>query len=96
MFRAKEPRPRFLCRAVRQSPFRFSWNYRNPRYYALEEAAGTEDSAVVVISGDAEPLLPPALAERTASLERHSLTASSGVFRYRTLLSIYMPTPRQE
>jgi hypothetical protein len=81
---------------VRQSPFRFSWDYRNPGYYALGEADGTEDSAVVVISGEAKPPLPPGLAERTASLERHSLAASSGVFRYRTLLSIYLPAARQE
>lgn len=79
---------------VLQSPFRFSWRHRNPAYYAGEIAAADEGRALVVISGDADPPLPPSLEKRIGLLEKHSFRKSSGVYRYRTLLSVYLPGSR--
>jgi hypothetical protein len=78
---------------VRKSPFRFSWRYRNPAYYSQDAFIEDGRRAVVVISGASYPALPPELAERVRLYERYSFADSSGVFRFRTLLSVYLPRP---
>lgn len=69
------------------SALRFTWDYKSPGYYA----GGTEDGdAVVIISGDVGEPLPERVASR---LQGHRLvaefTADEGVFRHKTLVSVY-------
>ncbi len=74
--------------AIRISPLRFTWEYRNPAYYSDDGSDGKE--AVVVISNRAGGEFP-----ENAGLQKkgypHSriFRTSEGVFRFRTLVTVY-------
>jgi len=89
----EEPTPEAAL-AARESPLRFTWEYRNPRYYAGARAGGR--AAVVVISDDLDAPLPPDLEARLAGLRlARSFAADEGVFEHRTLVRVYRaPEPR--
>ncbi|HEY6104928.1 MAG TPA: hypothetical protein VIV59_03030, partial [Anaeromyxobacteraceae bacterium] len=84
-------------RRAEASPLRFTWEYRNPGYYAADGALGA--AAVVVVSDDLAGPLPERIEER---LRGHRLArvfaADDGVFRSRPLVSVYRassPRPGQ-
>jgi hypothetical protein len=80
--------PPSKSRRVAQSPLRFTWEYRNPGYYAAP--AGEGKAAVVVISEGIGQPLPPHIEKR---LEGYRLArvfaADEGVFQHRTMVSVY-------
>jgi len=87
---AYEPPPPETSRAAARSPLRFTWEYRNPRYYA---GAGAARPAVVVVVTDvlAAPL-PPDLERRVGALRlARTFAADEGVFEHRTLVRVYRP-----
>jgi hypothetical protein len=73
------------------SALRFTWEYRNPGYYAAD--GGDGDTAIAVITDDLTRTLP---APMEARLRGHRLArvfaADEGVFRARTLVSVYRTT----
>ena len=76
---------------VNKSPLRFTWEYRNPAYYA----AGTDgpgDSAVVVIASDPAQPLPASVGQRLQGyrLSREFIDLEN-VFGYRTIVKVYLP-----
>jgi hypothetical protein len=80
--------------ALGKSSLRFTWEYRNPAYYA----AGTDapgNSAVVVIASDPSQLLPASIGLR---LQGHGLSrefvVSENIFGYRTFVRVYLPAQR--
>jgi hypothetical protein len=80
-------------RDVERSPLRFTWEYRNPAYYAAGEAEA--DAAVVVISGDVGQPLPEQVEDRLKGRRRTRVfAADEGVFRHRTMVEVYR-TPFQ-
>ena len=76
---------------LRQSSLRFTWEYRNPTYYA----AGTDgagESAVVVIACDPAQPLPDSIGQRLQGyrLSREFMIVEN-VFGYRTIVHVYLP-----
>lgn len=78
--------------ATRTSPLRFTWEMSRPSFYSAASApAGAGEAAtVVVLSGEppGEEALPRGLRERAR------FTATSGVFEYRTFVTVYTRDPR--
>ncbi len=72
------------------SPFRFSWRYRNPGYYAAGSGS-TRDPAVALIAGSPASVLPAAVRERTRGYTKRSFHIDDGRFRYRTLVTVFIP-----
>ncbi len=85
-------RPTPLTARTEESPLRFTWEYRNPRYYAAAGAGGT--SAAVVVSDDLARPLPDEVAGRLRGYRlARTFTADEGVFRNKTLVAIYRAAP---
>jgi 4-amino-4-deoxy-L-arabinose transferase-like glycosyltransferase len=83
----EEPAPSSLQSAQR-SPLRFTWEYRNPRYYADAGVAGS--GAVVVISDDTEEPLPAGVEHRVSGLRlARVFSVHEGLFEHRTLVRVY-------
>lgn len=88
----EQPPPR-TSREARESPLRFTWEYRNPAYYEGGGGAG-EGAAVVVVSDDLEAL-PAGVERRLAGLHlARTFDADEGVFGYRTLVRVYREVGR--
>jgi len=69
------------------SPLRFTWEYRNPPYYA---GALRKPSALAVIAGEENPAIPPEIAAKIKKFKRaKSFNASTGVFSYKTFMTVY-------
>ena len=79
------------AQTLAKSSLRFTWEYRNPAYYA----AGTDapvDSAVVVIASDPAQLLPASVGRRLQGYRlSREFVVSENVFGYRTLVQVYLP-----
>lgn len=78
------------------SPLRFTWEYRNPDYYAAEGTGGAV--AVALVADDLAAPLPDGIEDRLRGLRLARVFASDdGVFRNRPLVAVYRPAlPRQE
>jgi 4-amino-4-deoxy-L-arabinose transferase-like glycosyltransferase len=71
------------------SPFRFTWEFRNPPYYESRAPAG---SAVVVIATAPRAPLPPLIREKIAGLrEAARFQRTSVIFRFQTFVTVYLP-----
>ncbi len=82
------PAPETLAE-VATSPLRFTWEYRNPPWYAPDGSDG-DGTVVAVVTGDLDAPLPPGLARRLAGLRlARTFAQDDGVFEYRTLVRIY-------
>lgn len=69
---------------------RFTWEYRNPKYY-IENHVPKNNTAILLISGEAPAALPQHLKQR---MEGYRLSkrfeAFSDPFRYKTIVEIYI------
>ncbi|TAL24965.1 MAG: hypothetical protein EPN94_06250 [Nitrospirae bacterium] len=76
---------------IKKSSLRFTWEYKNPEYYAGDKHS-KETAAVVIISDDAKDVVPENI-KRQLSGHRLSevFNISEGIFRYRTGVRIYQP-----
>ena len=82
--------PRPPEEAVRTSSFRFSWEQSIPSWYRPAGEAPLH-AALVLISGDPDAPPPAAVAERVGTRPPDAVFARDAVFRYRTLVSIWLP-----
>ncbi len=74
---------------LRVSSFRFTWEQALPVWY--RDAAPTPaEAAQVLIAGDPETPLPAELARQVAGLTPDALFVRDAIFRYRTLVSIWL------
>ena len=72
------------------SPFRFSWEYKNPRYYTVTERIGEDGSAVVLIFDGKTDEVPEGLKQRLAGLSKKvSFDKTDNVYEYQTFITIY-------
>ncbi|MEW6408841.1 MAG: glycosyltransferase family 39 protein [Nitrospirota bacterium] len=73
---------------IKKSALRFTWEYKNPKYYTFNN----EDSrkAIVVISSDIEQTLPEYIEQKTKKYP-HSIVfkTTEGVFQYKTIVTVY-------
>lgn len=74
---------------IATSALRFTWEYRNPPYYAADSVSD-RDCAVVVISANRETTLPAAAsAALTDYRETRSYSTTEGLFGNQTFVKIY-------
>ena len=77
-------------RGVDESSLRFTWEYRNPKYYDAG-AGGPKAEAVVVIADDEAQPLPDRIAQRLGAYRlSRQFIASENVFGYRTIVKVYL------
>ncbi len=78
---------------IEKSSLRFTWEYKNPKFYETAEYS-VENSAIVVISGDAASELPVYIKDKIKGrhLDRVFKT-DNRVFRFRTMVRIYRTGP---
>ena len=75
---------------VDESSLRFTWEYRNPKYYAAG-AGGLRAEAVVVIADDDAQSLPDGIAQGLIGYRlSRQFIASENIFGYRTIVKVYL------
>lgn len=73
---------------VRVSSLRFTWQYKNPRYYECGDSR--EGAALAVISGKPEGSLPLHIGQETGGYRASRVFKTcEGVFRFRTFVTVY-------
>ncbi len=76
---------------IRESPLRFTWEYKNPEYYKNSANVNDRNTAVVVISNGKNEL-PDNIKEKLKGLEQKIIfNTTTGIFRYNPVVSVYQP-----
>ncbi len=71
---------------------RFTWEYVHPEYYVPGKNDNNEDPAIVVISNGSLEKLPEKIAEKVAMYRSARVyDASTGIFKYSPVVSVYLP-----
>jgi hypothetical protein len=77
---------------IRESPLRFTWEYKNPEYYIANNKGSKGNVAVVVITNKIDELLPNHIEQKIKGYKKiRVFKTSTGVFRYRPIVIIYQP-----
>jgi hypothetical protein len=70
-------------------PLRFTWDYKNPKYYT-ENHIQNSNIPIVLISGEASTVLPQYLKQRMEGYRlSKKIEAFSDPFQYKTIVEIY-------
>ncbi len=78
-----------LREKIEESALRFTWEYKNPEYY-MNNKKSKEDSAVVVISDDANDPLSDDIKRQIAGYRLSKVFDKfEGIFLYRTIVRVY-------
>jgi hypothetical protein len=88
--RATLPRP--PQQELRVSSFRFTWEQQLPSWYR-DHAPAPADAARVLIAGDPDAASPAELARQVAGRTPDGVFARDAIFRYRTLVSVWLKPP---
>lgn len=83
---------------VRTSGLRFTWEYRNPRYYARPEGPpSARPDPILVISSEPGQRLPEKIRNRVRGLSPlKTFENYEGVFQSRTAVTVYRPASKRE
>ena len=77
---------------IEKSPLRFTWEYKNPAYYADGHKAVDNNAVVVVISNASVKKFPDDIEEKIRGYKNIGVFEnSSGIFRYSPALRIFAP-----
>jgi hypothetical protein len=72
------------------TPFRFSWEYKNPRYYTVTEKVGEDGSAIVLISDGTTDEVPEGLKQKLVGLSKKvSFDKTDNIYEYQAVITIY-------
>jgi len=75
---------------LRESSFRFTWEYKNPAYYTVNNSDSEKAGALVVISGSPEPPFTAYIEERAKKYHNFRMfKVSEGIFQHRTSVRVY-------
>lgn len=75
---------------IQSSPLRFTWEYRNPSYYAIKERPRDDEIAAVMLSGEGGGDLPHPLVQKLRDYhEVMRFNADERVFQHKTFVSVY-------
>ena len=81
------------AQVLNKSSLRFTWEYRNPPYYAAATDA-TAAGAVLVIASDPVQLLPMSVRRRLQAYRlSREFVVQENIFGYRTLVQVYLSAP---
>lgn len=80
---------------MQRSPLRFTWEYDLPKYYQYND--DTTEKIIAVISNSKKQALPENIRERLSghTLDRRFETQEE-IFRYKTIVDIYLPVESQK
>ncbi len=77
---------------IKESPLRFTWEYKNPEYYKNSVHESKKNKAIVVIS-NGEDELPDNIKEELKGFEQTAVfNTSTGIFWYSPVVTIYLPS----
>ncbi len=77
---------------IETSSLRFTWEYKNPAYYARDDDLRNEPGALVVISSEPDETLPAWIANKVKGRRKTAVfKTNEGVFRFRTVVTVYQP-----
>jgi hypothetical protein len=80
---------------IDKSTLRFSWEYAPPDYYRANNEM--KNKIMVIILSDPEQKLPDVIQQRLSGFYRDKrFDSQEGVFRYTTIVDIYLPSEMQE
>ena len=77
---------------ISRSPLRFSWEYRNPRYYSVAQKAGEggSGSAIVLISDGAAEEIPEGMKQKVSGWRKKvSFATTDNIYEYQPVITIY-------
>lgn len=75
---------------VNLSPFRFSWEYKNPSYYLPDATGVVEKKAIMVISGRTRDIVPRSIEEKIKGYPRSKkFSTMCPFYEYQTLVTIF-------
>jgi len=83
--------PRPSAEELRANSFKFTWEQPLPSWYR-DDAPAPSGVAQVLIAGDPDAALPEKLALLVAGRTRDAVFVRDAVFRYRTLVSVWLAT----
>jgi 4-amino-4-deoxy-L-arabinose transferase-like glycosyltransferase len=73
-----------------RSPFRFSWEYKNPRYYEVTEENRLGKRALVLISDGVAPHLPEYIQQKIAEYRNSiSFEQTDFIYEYQSVVTVY-------
>ena len=79
-----------MPKKFRESSFRFTWEYKNPAYYTVNNSDSEKAGALVVISGSPEPPFTAYIEERAKKYHNFRMfKVSEGIFQHRTSVKVY-------
>ncbi|HYA32284.1 MAG TPA: hypothetical protein VED67_05940, partial [Thermodesulfovibrionales bacterium] len=79
---------------AKNSPLRFTWEYKNPSYYS--GGYREENIPVAVISGGPYETLPEDIGERIKGYRlSREFDVYEGIFAYRSMVTVYEPVPQK-
>ena len=77
---------------IKESPLRFTWEYKNPEYYKNSLNVDGKDRAIVVISNGKDEL-PDNIKEKLKGFEQKKVfNTSTGTFLHDPVVTIYLPS----
>jgi 4-amino-4-deoxy-L-arabinose transferase-like glycosyltransferase len=77
---------------IEKSPLRFTWEYKNPKYYRTDNMGSKDGTAVAIILSDINQTLPKHIEQKIKGYRiSKTFKINEGVFRYRTIVTIYQP-----
>ncbi len=78
---------------IKESPLRFTWEYKNPGYYAPSIKDDKKNQVIVVITnGDDD--VPDNIRKKIRGLDKIQIfNTSTGIFRYDPIVTVYQPKP---
>jgi len=76
---------------IEKSPLRFTWEYKNPKYYMDDQKGLLKYPAIVVISNRGEKILPERIKDNLRGYERiKTFETTTDLFRYSPVVTIYV------
>ena len=75
-----------------KSSLRFTWEYKNPRYFAADRDQSRQRTPVAVIFSDRNQIIPARIAEKIAGYRLvGDFMTLDRVFKYKTIIRVYQP-----
>ncbi len=75
---------------IKTESLRFTWEYKNPRYYTMDPMA-KKPSTIVIVAGESNPTIPPYLQRILQGYQMSKkFEMVADPFRYKTIAEIYV------
>lgn len=80
---------------IEKSPLRFTWAYKNPEYYSIDNKGSQERAVVVIKSKEHHRPLPNHIEQKLKGYKKTKVfKTSTGNFRYKTEVTIFLPSKK--